>query len=97
MRECPERIGNARVVCFTRLDERHRRTGRTEHLANGALMGPPAGLAICQYEREPWCYYLFGCDEDWESFSDTWHETIEGAKAQAEHEFEGTLATWTCR
>jgi hypothetical protein len=108
MRECPPRIADARVICYTPIDHRHRYTGRTKHIAGGVptgtgaashfeggvLMGQPAGLAICQVDGET-CYYLFGCDAEWCSFSDTWHETLEDAMAQAEHEFEGTRATWT--
>jgi hypothetical protein len=52
-----------------------------------------AGLAICQYAGEPY-YYLFGCDADWQSVTDTWHETLAEAKAQAEFEYEGVTATW---
>jgi hypothetical protein len=37
---------------------------------------------------------VFGCDECWSSVTDTWHPTIEEAKAQAEFEYEGATATW---
>ena len=32
---------------------------------------------------------IFGCDEGWNAVTDTWHETLEDAKAQAEFEYEG--------
>jgi len=50
-------------------------------------------LAICQYEGET-AYYLFGCDADWNTVTDTWHETLEGALQQAEFEYEGISRTW---
>jgi len=52
-----------------------------------------AGLAICQYEKED-AFYLFGCDAEWNSQTDTWHQTVEEAKEQAEFEYQGTSGTW---
>ena len=59
----------------------------------GVLQGPAAGLAICQYEGET-AYYLFGCDDEWNTVTDTWHEALEGALEQAEFEYEGVSRTW---
>ena len=56
-------------------------------------MGPMAGLAICQYAGEE-AFYLFGCDADWQSVTDTWHETLNDAQDQAEFEYEGVNRTW---
>ena len=56
-------------------------------------MGVMAGLAICQYPGEL-CFYLFGCDSDWNEITDTWHQTIEDAKKQAEFEYAGISQTW---
>ena len=80
-------------MCYTPIDSRHRHTGHTQQIVAGAVLGPAMGLAICQYEGESH-YYLFGCDEGWNSLSDTWHETLEDAQDQAEHEYEGTRSTW---
>lgn len=80
-------------MLYTPIDERHRHTGNCEQYVAGELMGPAAGLAICQYEGES-AFYLFGCDEDWGTVTDTWHQTLEEAKAQAEFEYEGVSATW---
>ena len=52
-----------------------------------------AGLAICQYLGET-AFYLFGCDEAWQTITDTWHETLEEAQDQAEFEYAGVTATW---
>lgn len=51
-----------------------------------------AGLAICQYEGED-AFYLFGCDPEWRTVTDTWHQTLDGAKSQAEFEYEGVGKT----
>jgi hypothetical protein len=52
-----------------------------------------AGLAICQYPGMSE-FYLFGCDAEWNTVTDTFHETLEEAKHQAEFEYEGTRTTW---
>ena len=46
-----------------------------------------------RYEGEE-SVYLFGCDADWNEITDTWHETLEEALAQAEFEYEGSSGTW---
>jgi hypothetical protein len=89
----PRTVGGAKVVCYTPVDSRHRYTGNTRQIANGIVLGSAAGLAICQYEGEE-SLYLFSCDDAWNTLSDTWHETLEGAKDQAEFEYEGTMHTW---
>lgn len=93
MKKIPKEIGGAKVILFTPIDGRHRYTGKTEHLVAGEVMGPASGIAICQYEGED-AFYLFGCDDNWESVTDTWHETLDEAKAQAEFEYEGVAGTW---
>ena len=35
-------------------------------------------------------------DETWQPVTDTWHETLEDAKHQAEFEYEGVASTWLC-
>lgn len=89
----PSRIGEATVVCYTPIDDRHRHTGNCRHIVAGALQGPAAGLAICQSD-ETGGFFLFYCDEDWNVVTDTWHETIEMAKHQAEFEYEGVSNAW---
>ena len=89
----PETVDGAKVICFTQIDERHRHTGNCKQIVAGVLMGAAVGLAICQYAGED-SSYLFGCDVDWNTLSDTWHETLESAKAQAEFEYQGVSATW---
>ncbi|HLK59631.1 MAG TPA: hypothetical protein VKU00_23930 [Chthonomonadaceae bacterium] len=89
----PEKVGGAKVICFTPIDERHRHTGNCKQIVADVLLEVAAGLAICQYEGED-SYYLFGCDAEWNTLSDTWHVTLENAKEQAEFEYAGVSATW---
>lgn len=80
-------------MLYTPIDQRHRHTGNCRQIVAGVLMGAAAGLAICKYEGED-AYYLFGCDEIWETLTDTWHQSIDDAKKQAEFEYAGVSATW---
>lgn len=93
MKSCPPTIGGARVVFYTPIDDRHRFTGGCKQIVAGQLMGPMAGLAIC-YQASEDAFYLFGCDVEWQSVTDTWHQTVEDAKHQAEFEYEGVGKTW---
>ena len=93
MKKAPKEIGGAKVLLYTPVDERHKQTGNCRQIVSGELMCAAAGLAICRHEGENDCY-LFSCDEDWNTVTDTWHETLEDAKAQAEFEYEGVCATW---
>jgi len=92
MNPAPHIIGDLRTVCYTPIDERHRFTGRTRQIVNGELMGAMAGLAICEQDEPR--FYLFGCDANWNVVTDTWHESLEDAKMQAEHEYHGVAGTW---
>jgi hypothetical protein len=93
MIQIPKEVGGAKVILYTPIDERHQHTGNCKQIVAGVLMSAMAGLAICQYENED-CFYLFGCDENWETVTDTLHNTIEEAKEQAEFEYEGVSNTW---
>ena len=93
MSSCPTAIGNAKVVCYTFIDERHKHTGNTTQIVNGVVLGSAAGLAICQCFNDS-SFYLFACDDNWNVCSDTWHETLDAAIAQAEFEYAGSQQTW---
>jgi death-on-curing protein len=93
--DCPDFIGNARVVCYTPIDLRHRHTRKTKQIVDGTLLGPAAGLAICDYEDGgSTYYYLFGCNKQWDPVCDTWHQSVQDAMRQAEFEYEGVNSTW---
>ena len=89
----PDAIGGATVIAYSPIDQRHRPTGGCRQMVAGVLQPPATGLAICQYKDES-AFYLFGCDENWQIKTDTWHPTIEEAMTQAEFEYEGVRQTW---
>jgi hypothetical protein len=61
-------------------------TGRTRHFVGGEEAANLAALAVARYEEHPG-YYLFYCDDEWNVITDTYHESVEDADAQAEFEF----------
>jgi hypothetical protein len=89
----PKKLGNAEVLLYTRIDGRQQPTGACRHTVAGELMGQAAGLAVCVSE-EGGGFYLFYCDEEWRVVTDTWQETLEDAKSQAEFEYEGVSESW---
>lgn len=92
MSAVPLFLAGAPVIAYTRLDGRQPPTGGPRHDAGGTLLGPAAGLAICRDAEGG--FYLFGCDADWNTVTDTWHETLDDALHQAEYEYEGVSGTW---
>jgi hypothetical protein len=93
-RQVPNEIGEAKTLFYTEMDNRHIKTENTRHSVNRQLIENINGLAICKYDNDPGCY-LFGCDENWSSITDTYHDSIEEAKEQAEFEYKNSAATWT--
>ena len=93
MKPRPEVISGETLICYSPIDERHRFTGNCKQIVAGQVLGPMAGLMICYYEKDGG-FYLFGCDADWRVKTDTWHETLDEAKSQAEFEYEGISNTW---
>jgi hypothetical protein len=89
----PHTLDGGRVVCFARLSDSVRATGKTTHVIAGEAAPRFHGLAIIEYEPGG-PYYLSYCDQNWHSLTDTWHETLEEAKAQAAFEFEGIDRAW---
>ena len=89
----PATIGGATVLRYSPIDQRHRHNGSCKHFVAGRLVGPTAGLAICQYPNDSG-FYLFGCDECWNSVTDTYHDTLADALHQADFEYEGVSITW---
>lgn len=87
------RINGAFVICFTPIDNRHRHTANCRQIVGGETQGACAGLAICKFDDNDE-FYLFGCDGNWNVVTDTWHQSIDEAKEQAEFEYEGVSNTW---
>ena len=76
-----------------RLGKGHGATGRTRHFRDGVELPAPAELRIVQY-REDGGFYLLYCDAEGVVMTDTYHFTIDDAKAQAEWEFRVKDSEW---
>jgi len=88
----PNQLDGARVIMWAEVSET-RPTGGTRHWKDGKVMGPAAGLAICQYDDDSQ-FYLFYCDQEWAVCTDTCHSSLELAREQAEFEYEGVHGVW---
>ena len=86
-------IDGAKVILWTPIDHRHRATGDCRHYHNGQVAGPAAWVAICRFDAGEACY-LFRYHPDINRYSDTFHDSVEDAKHQAEFEYEGVGKTW---
>jgi hypothetical protein len=86
-------IEGAKVILWTPIDDRHRATGGCRHSHNGQFVGAASWMAICRFDEGEACY-LFQYHPDSDFYSDTFHESIEDAKHQAEFEYEGVSKTW---
>lgn len=85
VRPIPRAIDNALVLRVADLCDA-RPTGSTKHFGpRGELPGFSA-LALARYGEDDGVY-LFYCDEAWNVVTDTYHDDLEGAVAQAEYEF----------
>ena len=82
------------------LKPEHRPTGKTRHYYGSPFsqeervpVPPPSALEIVQYPDDD-AYYLLYLDDSGNELTDTWHETINDAKAQAEFEFSVAPSEW---
>ncbi len=85
VRPVPELIDGATLLQVADLSSATP-TRATRHLVAGREVTAFANLALAQYENDSGVY-LFYCDEDWNTVTDTYHGTLEEALAQAEFEF----------
>jgi len=85
MTKPPPAIDNAKVLRVADLSD-ILATGKTRHVVGGRVVEGFAALAIARYERGEGVY-LFYCDAEWKVITDTYHDDIDGAVAQAEFEF----------
>jgi hypothetical protein len=97
--------GDATILRVARIDDDVRPTGSTRHssgelvdgeIVAGETLGPFAALAIVEEESSSG-YLLLYLDQNGDSVADTWHETLEDAMDQAEHEYEGITSKWVTR
>jgi hypothetical protein len=92
------RMDEPRTLATVRLAKQHVPTGKTKH-SYGAPDGPrhplptPVLLRIVQYDGDSGVY-LFYCDESGREMTDTWHDDVEQAMAQADFEFSVAQTDW---
>jgi hypothetical protein len=67
-------------------------TGKTRHLL-GALPLPHPKIVELVLEEDG-AIFLLRLDDEGQCISDTWHETVEAAKAQAKFEYEIEEGDW---
>ncbi|MGH8550153.1 MAG: hypothetical protein ACRERU_16430 [Methylococcales bacterium] len=82
------------VLRRVNLDSRHCPTGKTKHYIGETALPPPAALEIVSYPDEQGFYLLY-LDDAGNELTDTFHETIDKAMAQAEWEFSVQPNEWT--
>jgi hypothetical protein len=80
-------------VARVKLRQEHVSTGKTNHYVGGAEMPRPVELQIVTYGEDSG-YYLFYCDAAGVEMTDTYHDTVEEAMAQAEFEFSVKPDDW---
>jgi hypothetical protein len=95
MGSVPRQVSGMPVLWFTAIDSRHRPTGACRHISQTELLGPAVNLLICGHKESS--VYLYYCDQNWTPFTDTWHQSVEDAKHQAEFEYAGSSTTWQKR
>lgn len=76
-----------------KLGEGHQPTGKTRHYSGGTECPKPSELRIVQYLNDPGIY-LFYCDDAGREVTDTYHDSVEQAKDQAEFEFKVKPTEW---
>ena len=76
-------------------------TGKTKHSVGELVQGRPVPVkslpapAWVEISEEDGAFYLLHFDAEGASFADTWHQTLENAKQQAEFEFGILPSEWT--
>jgi hypothetical protein len=85
MSETPKIIDGARVLRVADLSLVEP-TGATRHVVGDIEVNDFVALAVARYDSEPGVYLLY-CDADWNAVTDTYHESVEAAIAQARLEF----------
>lgn len=86
-------MSDYRILRRLRLGPSHQPTGRTRHVVGGQPAAKPRELQIAQYQDDPG-YYLFYCDEAGVQITDTYHDSVSAAMAQAQWEFDAAENEW---
>ena len=93
MKKPPKNIDNAEVISFVFVYDRKQDSEKVRHFIDGELQSDFFGLAVCQYKGEK-SYYLFYCDESWETITDTLHRSFDEAIKFAEQQYENVNLNW---
>src|SRR5687768_2975161 len=91
MKTPPLKIDGAKVLSFCVFDKNIQKHENPSYRVSDTQNAK--GLAICQYHNKNQ-FYLFFCDEDWETLNDTDHDNFEEAKAAAESIYQGLSNLW---
>lgn len=84
--ELPRKLDGADVLSYAAVAGDVRPTSRTRHVARGVELGPASALAIARYPNDQG-FYLFYLDETGTVVTDTYHDSVEQARAQAAFEY----------
>jgi hypothetical protein len=76
-----------------RLTPKHESTGNTRHFHGGTPIPSPKELLMVKYDGDPG-FYLIHLDESGNELTDTYHDTLEDAFAQAAWEFQIDEGEW---
>lgn len=88
----PRSIGGAKLIMWAAISDDMAAGECGIRPPNGSLP-IPRFVAIAADAGGPFVY-LFRCSGDWSVTSDTWHESLEDALRQAEHEYRGVGERW---
>lgn len=81
------------VIQWVKLVSKHLPTGKTRHYRGGELLPTPRELKIGKYPNDHGFYLLY-FDGAGNEMTDTYHDTLEDAMAQAEREFQVKVDDW---
>jgi len=92
MVEPPRNLGKAEVVAYAVVTGEVMPTRATRHVVDASEVGAAAALAVARYPGAEG-FYLYYLDEQGDIVTDTYHQSLEGAKGQAAFEYVGL--SWT--
>lgn len=81
------------MICSFEMTSESRATGKTRHFSGGAQVPHPRLLKIAQYTGDPG-FYLLHFGTDGEELTDTYHDSLGDAMAQAQFEFDIVESEW---
>ena len=82
-----------RLVMQVELSMKHRATGATRHYQGNRSLPIPSRLQIAKFPDESG-YYLVYLDANGDEMTDTYHDSVGAAMAQANREFRVEAGDW---